>query len=244
MIRSDQSIPLSAGEVDLTGDLVLPEHALGLVLFAHGSGSSRKSPRNRFVAETLQEYGIGTLLFDLLSPAEEERDALHGRLRFDVQLLARRLGAVTDWVCEVGEGGSMIPSRIPLGYFGSSTGAAAALIAAAPRQDVICAIVSRGGRPDLAQEVLGQVHVPTLLIVGGSDVPVLELNRRALQAMPGPNLLKVVRGATHLFSEAGALEQVAQLAASWFASHLPTPESRAPQQGRHQEEADRPDSPR
>lgn len=205
------SIDIVLGRVSLAGDLTIPTDARGLVLFAHGSGSSRKSPRNRLVASALQRAGIGTLLFDLLTIEEEELDAFDGHLRFDIELLADRLGAATDWVRR-----QPALRDLGLGYFGASTGAAAALVAAADRRD-IRAIVSRGGRPDLAGDALGRVTAPTLLIVGSDDTEVLALNRSARARMLSANTrLEVVEGATHLFEEPGTLEQVADLAAQWF----------------------------
>jgi putative phosphoribosyl transferase len=207
-------VAIPVGDAVLQGDVVLPEHALGIVLFAHGSGSSRHSPRNRFVADTLNEAGIATLLMDLLTPEEEEAERLTAEHRFDIQLLARRLIATIDWLGhqEVG------PSRI--GLFGASTGAAGALVAATERPDEVGAIVSRGGRPDLAGTALPRVRAPTLLIVGGADELVLELNRSALEQLRTEKQLVVVPGATHLFEEPGALEQVARLAQDWFLRHL------------------------
>jgi putative phosphoribosyl transferase len=201
---------LQVGDVVLPGDLVLPEHAAGLVLFAHGSGSSRHSPRNRLVAETLNEAVIGTLLVDLLTAVEEQEDRLTGRHRFDIGLLARRLIAGVD-CARSGPAGS-----VPIGLFGASTGAAAALVTAAERPAEVAAVVSRGGRPDLAGPALTRVRAPTLLIVGGADELVLDLNRRALELLPAEKQLVVVPGATHLFEEPGALERVAELAAGWF----------------------------
>ena len=219
----ERGLTIDLSDAVLGGDLTLPPRALGLVLFAHGSGSSRKSPRNRSVAAALQRAGLGTLLFDLLTRQEEEEDAVDRHLRFDIELLARRLVAATDWVRQRRE-----LRRLPLGYFGASTGAAAALFAAVERPDVR-AVVSRGGRPDLAASVLARVRAPTLLIVGGADRDVLALNRAALRELGGPKRLEVVAGATHLFEEPGALEQVADLAAEWFVTHLApaTPEARA-----------------
>jgi putative phosphoribosyl transferase len=204
-------VRIDAGGRTLEGDLNMPEGAQGLVLFAHGSGSSRLSPRNRQVAAILNERGLGTVLFDLLTDAE----AADRRLVFDVELLATRLTAATDWIREEAELG-----MLPRGYFGASTGAAAALIAAADRPDDVDAVVSRGGRPDLAAPRLVEVRSPTLLIVGGADVEVLQLNRGALGALQAPAELAVVPGATHLFEERGALEQVAELSARWFARWL------------------------
>jgi putative phosphoribosyl transferase len=207
-------VQVPARDAVLEGDLVRPERALGLVLFAHGSGSSRHSPRNRRVAETLNRSGIGTLLVDLLTPAEEAADRSTGSYRFDIELLARRLAAALDWL----RAGPAAP--LPIGLFGASTGAAAALVAATERPDDVAAVVSRGGRPDLAGPALRRVRAPTLLIVGGRDEVVLELNRRALELLPGEKELVVVPGATHLFEEPGALEAVARLAAEWFRRHF------------------------
>ncbi len=213
-----ESLVIPAGGVEVEGDLTIPDGARGLVLFAHGSGSSRKSTRNRFVAQVLRERELGTLLFDLLTAAEERRDAIDAHLRFDIPLLASRLGEVTDRMRQSGPG-----RELSIGYFGASTGAAAALIAAAERPRDIGAVVSRGGRPDLAIEALARVRAPTLLIVGGADTTVLELNREALARIPGPKQLTVIPGATHLFEEPGALETVARLAGDWFVEHLGTP---------------------
>jgi predicted alpha/beta-hydrolase family hydrolase len=202
--------------VTLLGSLVIPDAAPGIVVFAHGSGSSRLSPRNREVAEFLQEAGLGTLLFDLLT-VEEERDERHtGHRRFDIDLLATRLEIATEWLM------SQPAARgRPLGYFGASTGAAAALVAAARLEDMIGAVVSRGGRPDLAGPYLSRVSAPTLLIVGERDEPVLELNQSAYMQMLGTREMIVVPRATHLFEEHGAMEQVAALASGWFLQHLP-----------------------
>jgi pimeloyl-ACP methyl ester carboxylesterase len=202
------------GEV-LEGNLALPAHCAGLVLFAHGSGSSRWSPRNRHVAQVLQQAGLGTLLFDLLTAAEEAEDVRTARLRFDIPLLARRLLAATAWVRA-----DTRTRHLPVGYFGASTGAAAALVAAAQRPEDVAAIVSRGGRPDLAADVLERVRAPTLLIVGGRDLAVLELNRQALAALQADSELAIVPGAGHLFEEPGALDEVARLAVGWFRRHL------------------------
>ena len=199
----------------LNGDLVVPPLAEGIVLFAHGSGSSRFSPRNRAVATELNSAGFATLLLDLLTPSEERQDATTAALRFDVHLLARRLIAATDWLSTRSE-----TSDLGVGYFGASTGAAAALIAAAHRQDVVRAIVSRGGRPDLAGPVLEKVHTPTLLIVGGADTPVIEFNRRACEQLSGVRELMIVPRATHLFEEPGALEEVTRLARGWYRRYL------------------------
>jgi putative phosphoribosyl transferase len=207
----------AGGGVLVLGDLTIPENPRGTVAFAHGSGSSRLSPRNRQVAQALNDDGFATLLFDLLTP-EEELDRANV---FDIPLLGRRLAAATGWLRQQPETG-----ELALGYFGASTGAAAALIAAADLGHQISALVSRGGRPDLAAPRLGEVPAPTLLIVGGLDAHVLELNRQAQRQLHCTNDLEVVAGATHLFEEPGTLEAVARLASGWFARHLaPTPAS-------------------
>jgi pimeloyl-ACP methyl ester carboxylesterase len=211
----EQSVGIPANGEVLAGGLVLPPGSVGLVLFAHGSGSSRWSPRNRHVAQALQRARLGTLLFDLLTAAEEVEDARTARLRFDIPLLARRLLAATAWVRA-----DLRTRGLRVGYFGASTGAAAALVAAAARPEDVAAIVSRGGRPDLAEEALGRVRAPTLLVVGGRDLAVLELNRRALAALRVESELAVVPGAGHLFEEPGALDEVARLAAAWFCRYL------------------------
>ena len=209
-----QQITIEVGAITLHGLLRMPHGARGLVLFAHGSGSGRLSPRNTFVAEQLGAAGIGTLLFDLLTEEEERLDAVTAELRFDIPLLTDRLVVATHWTLEQPQLG-----RLPLGYFGASTGAAAALAAAA-RVPEVAAVVSRGGRPDLAGAALARVTAPTLLIVGGDDQQVLALNQEALQQLRCEAEVSVVPGATHLFEEAGALEQVAALAARWFTAHL------------------------
>lgn len=199
------------GEARLAGDLSLPAGARGVVIFAHGSGSSRFSPRNRFVAEELQRSGLGTLLIDLLTRREEEVDNVTAELRFDLPMLGERLIAIIDWLAE------QPPTRaLKLGLFGASTGAAAALIAAAERPRQVVAVVSRGGRPDLARDVLPRVQAPTLLIVGGNDLAVIHLNREAFAKLSADKKLALVPGATHLFEEPGTLEQVAELAQGWF----------------------------
>lgn len=208
-------LEIPVDKATLRGDLFLPRDAAGLVIFAHGSGSSRHSPRNQSVAEALHRSGLGTLLFDLLTEREEEEERYTHHLRFDIPLLAGRLVGVTDWLHDDG----MI-SGLGCGYFGASTGAAAALIAAAERPALISAVVSRGGRPDLAAEALGRVRAPTLLIVGGADTPVIEMNRWAMERLTGVKQLTIVPGATHLFEERGTLEEVARLAADWFLVHL------------------------
>jgi putative phosphoribosyl transferase len=209
-------VRISAGAVTLEGELHVPDHATGFVLFAHGSGSSRHSPRNKFVAEELQAAGLATLLIDLLTPEEEAIDQHTARLRFDISLLARRLVLATRWLAEE-------PSTrsLRVGYFGASTGAAAALVAAAAEPERVGAVVSRGGRPDLAGPALSQVRAPTLLIVGSRDLEVLELNRAAMARIPAETRLKIVPGATHLFEEPGALAVVARLAREWFLRYLP-----------------------
>jgi len=208
-------LQIPAGEVTLAGDLELPEDARGLVLFAHGSGSSRRSPRNRAVAELLRDAGLATLLFDLLTSDEEVDDAYTGHLRFDIGLLSRRLALVTEEIAD-----DPISRNFGLGYFGASTGGAAALRAAAALGSKIGAVVSRGGRPDLAGEALAHVTAPTLLIVGESDKKVLLLNEKAHAQLRCEKTLAVIPRATHLFQEPGALEEVARLAAEWFRKHL------------------------
>jgi len=207
---TETSVVVAAQDADLDGDLTVPDQARALVLFAHGSGSSRRSPRNRAVAEVLQASGLATLLFDLLTPAEEEIDLRTRALRFDIELLARRLGAATDWA----DGQPELRS-LPPAYFGASTGAAAALVAAAERP-AVQAMVSRGGRADLAGERLPLVQAPTLLIVGSRDELVVDLNRQAAARMQAHVELEIVEGATHLFEEPGTLEAVADLARDWI----------------------------
>ncbi len=207
-------IPLDHQAIALDGDLVVPTTSRGVVVFAHGSGSGRHSPRNRAVAASLQQAGFATLLMDLLTAAEEATDRHTAHLRFDIELLARRLDAATAWLALQPE-----TSSLSVGYFGASTGAAAALIAAT-RNDRVRAIVSRGGRPDLAGSLLPAVKAPTLLIVGGEDGQVIALNQRALNTLRCPKQLTIVPGATHLFEEPGALEQVMTLAAQWFERYL------------------------
>jgi putative phosphoribosyl transferase len=209
-----RSIRLDIDGIGLDGDLSIPRAARGIVIFAHGSGSSRLSPRNQFVAGELQASGLATLLLDLLTPEEERVDAATGHLRFDIPLLATRLTEATNWVRH--QPGI---SRLPAGYFGASTGAAAALMAAAG-SEVVRAIVSRGGRPDLAGDALAHVVAPTLLIVGGNDEMVIELNERAMQRLHGRAELVLVPGASHLFVEPGSLEAVATLAREWFDRYL------------------------
>lgn len=204
-------VMISQGKLRLPGNLCIPSGAVGLTIFAHGSGSSRLSPRNQFVAHELQSHGIGTLLFDLLTEAEERDERYTGHFRFDIPLLAERLIAATRWVSK-----QETVHDLPLAYFGSSTGAAAALVAAAKLGNMIRAVVSRGGRPDLAGEYLGQVQAATLLIVGWNDSEVIELNKRARDQLQCENSLHIVSGATHLFEEPGALERVAELAAEFI----------------------------
>jgi putative phosphoribosyl transferase len=218
----DQALTISAQGVSLDGDLSIPPHATGLVAFAHGSGSSRRSPRNRQVAEALHQRRLATLLFDLLTPDEVEVDDATRHLRFDIGFLATRLIGVTDWMAT-----QAILAHLPVGYFGASTGAAAALVAAANRPAVVRAVVSRGGRPDLAMPILDRVQAPTLLIVGGADDDVIPLNERAYRQLKSPKELVLVDRATHLFEEPGALEQVARLAADWFERHLSSVEDRS-----------------
>jgi putative phosphoribosyl transferase len=210
-----KSVVIKLPEASLHGDLALPEDARGVVIFVHGSGSSRHSPRNRFVAQRINEEWLGTLLMDLLTEEEERIDDVTRELRFDIGLLARRVSQVVTWARQ-----QKSLRQLDIGLFGSSTGAAAALVAAADSAEVK-AVVSRGGRPDLAGEALMRVNCPTLLMVGGDDDVVIELNEAAKAQMTCPTELVVVPGATHLFEEPGALEQVADLAAAWFARHLP-----------------------
>jgi putative phosphoribosyl transferase len=216
MMAMRRQVTVEGGGVALPGDLTVPDDPSGLVLFAHGSGSSRHSPRNQAVAASLNAAGFGTLLFDLLTADEERRDALTGELRFDIALLARRLTVAVDWLDESGEPAG----RLPCGLFGASTGAAAALATAGERPGRVLAVVSRGGRPDLAGPLLADVHAPVLLIVGGADVQVRELNEALLGDLPDGSDLAVVPGAGHLFEEPGALDQVAALAAGWFTRHV------------------------
>jgi len=211
--RHEVSIP--AGEVLLHGDLVVPPGARGVIVFAHGSGSGRFSPRNRRVARALREGRLATLLFDLLTPGEEEAEVETGHLRFDIGFLAGRLLAATDWIV------LQPPMRgLDVGFFGASTGAAAALVAAAERPSGVSAIVSRGGRPDLAGPKLSRVRCPTLLLVGGEDRAVLRLNQEALARLDVEKKLQIIAGATHLFEEPGALDQVAGIAREWLVRYL------------------------
>jgi dienelactone hydrolase len=211
----EQAVEVDAAGVTLEGNLVIPRAAGGIVLFAHGSGSSRHSPRNRRVAGQLQDAGLATLLIDLLTAEEEQIDLRTRHLRFDIDLLSRRLGGAVDWI-----GARPDTKALKIGCFGSSTGAAAALCAAAARPRQVAAVVSRGGRPDLAGDDLGRVAAPTLLIVGGDDWQVLELNRQAQERMTAPTRLEIVPGATHLFEEPGTLDAVIRLARDWFCLYL------------------------
>jgi putative phosphoribosyl transferase len=213
--RAPTEVHIDVGVGTITGDLGVPDGADGVVAFAHGSGSSRHSRRNQEVAATLREAGFATLLMDLLTPEEDRVDVRTREFRFDIPLLARRVAASVDWLrADARTSGQRI------GLFGASTGAAAALVAAAERPETVAAVVSRGGRPDLAGGALPRVHAPTLLIVGGADVPVIAMNEDAMAAMTAPTDLVIVPGATHLFEERGALEEVARLARDHFATHL------------------------
>jgi len=208
-------VTVRLNSVQLDGYLSIPTAATGVVVFAHGSGSSRHSPRNRYVADILNEAGLATLLIDLLNADEQEADLQTGQLRFDIGFLATRLIAITQWLREQPQ-----VAGLKIGYFGASTGAGAALVAAAELPRLIHAVVSRGGRPDLAGSALGYVEAPTLAIVGGHDPQVLEMNRQALAKMHAVKSLEVIPGASHLFEEPGALEKVAKLARTWFAEEL------------------------
>ena len=214
-IIQPEEIKVHAAGVGLTGDLAMPENATGIVIFAHGSGSSRKSPRNRRVAAEVQRRGFATLLLDLMTMDEEAHDLETAKIRFDIDLLAPRLVAATHMMRE--------RVKLPIGYFGASTGAAVALVAAAHHPDDIAAVVSRGGRPDLAISVLPKVRAATLLIVGGHDKPVIQMNRQAFEHLQCEKRMEIVPGATHLFEEPGALETVAALAGDWFTAHLRVP---------------------
>ena len=214
-IQIEQPIDIPSGKIRLEGELKLPNGATGVVLFAHGSGSSRHSRRNQYVARVIREAGVGTLLFDLLTKQEEAIDAYTGELRFDIEFLAKRLVDATNWITT-----HPATRHLRIGYFGASTGAAAALIAAVKLPNVVGAVVSRGGRPDLAAEALPKVKAPTLLIVGGNDDVVIGLNEKALAKISCEKELKIVPGASHLFEEPGTLEQVAHLASAWFKKKL------------------------
>jgi len=208
-------VKIAAGLVSLDGTLTVPDLANSIVLFAHGSGSSRHSPRNQFVARVFNQAGLATLLFDLLTSEEETEDIDTARYRFNIDLLAERLVYATESILEQKE-----TSRLSIGYFGSSTGGGAALVAAAKKPHDVSAVVSRGGRPDLAGDLLSSVLAPTLLIVGGRDEIVIELNQQAKRKMRCEVKLEIIQGATHLFEEAGALDRVAQLASDWFLQHI------------------------
>ncbi|MGD0166667.1 MAG: alpha/beta family hydrolase [Gaiellaceae bacterium] len=213
-VRED-TVRIPVGETQIAATLRIPDGALGIVLFAHGSGSSRFSPRNRHVATVLEEADLATMLVDLLSEQEEKEDSRTGSLRFDIPLLADRLLAASMWLNLAGGTASL-----PLGYFGASTGAGAALLAASQRPELVRAVVSRGGRPDLAGKALRHVSAPTLLVVGERDTVVLDLNRRAAEELSAECRFEIVPGATHLFEEPGALDAAAALARDWFALHL------------------------
>jgi putative phosphoribosyl transferase len=213
--EGERVVSVPAGGVLLEGNLRMPAAAAGIVAFAHGSGSSRHSPRNRFVADALHRSGLGTLLVDLLTPDEESVDLRTRQLRFDIGMLADRLVGVADWLR-----GERETASLQVGFFGSSTGGGAALVAAAERPEVVGAVVSRGGRPDLAGPALPRVRAPTLLIVGGGDRAVIGMNEDAMGRMTAPVEMKIVEGASHLFEEPGKLEEVARLAADWFLRHL------------------------
>jgi pimeloyl-ACP methyl ester carboxylesterase len=215
----EHPVQVRAAGVTLEGSLSVPQNAPGIVVFAHGSGSGRHSPRNRLVARVLREAGLATLLLDLLTAGEEVVDVRSAEYCFDIDLLAGRVVGATDWLAGVEP-----TAALPVGYFGASTGAGAALVAAARRPERVRAVVSRGGRPDLAAQDLPRVHAPTLLIVGGDDLPVIGLNRQALDRLGSHEKgIHIVPGASHLFEEPGALEEVARLAADWFARHLAGP---------------------
>ncbi len=214
-METEHQIRVVVGGVPLKGTLVIPINASGIVIFTHGSGSSRNSPRNRFVAGVLQRAGLATLLFDLLTAREESIDAVTGELRFDIAFLARRLVGVIDWAVF-----NKDTQSLGIGCFGASTGAAAALVAAAERPENVKAIVSRGGRPDLANTHLAKVQAPVLLIIGSFDTQVIELNRQAMELLSTVKELVLVPGATHLFEELGTFPQVADLAAEWFSRYL------------------------
>ncbi|HYP19689.1 MAG TPA: alpha/beta fold hydrolase [Chloroflexia bacterium] len=215
----ERVVRVAVGAVTLEGNLVVPPGARGVVLFAHGSGSSRHSPRNRYVAGVLQEAGLATLLVDLLTQQEEQVDVRTAHLRFDIGMLAERLAGATDWLAQQPE-----TANLRVGYFGASTGGGAALVAAAERPEAVGAVVSRGGRPDLAGPALPRVSAPTLLLVGGNDPIVIELNEQAKARMRGEVQLTIVPGASHLFEERGTLEEVARLARDWFLRYLPSHE--------------------
>ena len=212
---STTPVRVPIGDRSLNGDLRIPPQSHGLVLFAHGSGSGRRSPRNQYVARALEHRDLATLLIDLLTPQEEAIDDRTAQYRFDLAMLARRLVTIVDWL-----GGRKDTAALPIGLFGASTGGGAALMAAADRPHEIAAVVSRGGRPDLAGSSLARVTTPTLLIVGGLDMPVIQMNRDAMNEIGGEVALEIVPGATHLFEEPGTLDRVADLAGHWFARYL------------------------
>jgi putative phosphoribosyl transferase len=215
-MTDEQQVRIAIGQTALEGNLTVPDRASGIVVFAHGSGSGRHSPRNQFVAEQLVAAGLATLLIDLLTEAEEEAERYSRHLRFDIQLLADRLVGASAWLSARSQ-----TSRLPLGYFGASTGGGAALVASARQPERVSAVVSRGGRPDLADEALPKVTAPTLLIVGGDDDQVIEMNEWALARLGSPvKELEIIPGATHLFEEPGKLDAVARLAAGWFTRYL------------------------
>lgn len=214
-VNTEHPVIIPFGDIELDGNLQVPAQASGLVLFAHGSGSSRYSIRNQFVARVLNEAKLATLLFDLLTAQEEAIDSQTFEYRFDIDFLAARLLGVTDWIIQ-----QPVVANLPIGYFGASTGGSAAIVGAASRSNLIKAVVSRGGRPDLAGDALANVICPVLLIVGGNDEPVIELNKAALKKLPHEKHLEIIPGATHLFEEPGALNQVANLARKWFTTHL------------------------
>lgn len=222
--NGERLVQISAGQTTLEGNLIIPKSSRGIVLFAHGSGSGRHSPRNKYVAEVLQDAGIATLLIDLLTEEEEEIDLQTRHLRFDIDLLSQRLIKATDWLKQEQ---NIQTKDLSVGFFGASTGAAAALVAAAQRQKIVKAIVSRGGRPDLAgSESLSRVQAPTLLIIGGNDEPVIEMNKDAFKQLTNlednekKKKIVIVPGATHLFEEPGKLEEVADLAKDWFQNNF------------------------
>src|SRR5438105_3620915 len=213
----EQTVLIPIEDAELQGQLNVPARAHGLVIFAHGTGSSRHSPRNKYVAKFLQQHAFGTLLLDLLTAQEEETESPAGEMRFNIELLSGRLASAAAWVRQ-----NRYTSILPAGYFGASTGSAAALIAAARAPENVRAVVSRGGRPDLAASFLSRVRAPTLLIVGGADTAVIRMNEHAMEHLAATKKLEIVPGAAHLFEEPGALEKVAALAAEWFTRHLST----------------------
>lgn len=213
--HNKNSVQIRIDSVMLNGDIIFPKNPIGIVLFVHGSGSSRLSPRNRFVADVLNQNKIATLLFDLLTEKEEEIDSISGALRFNIGLLSERLVKVTDWVLT-----NYGKLNLKIGYFGASTGAAAALVAASEKPTIVKVVVSRGGRPDLAEDKLEKVTCPTLLIVGGDDDVVIDLNKEAMAKMNSEKKLVIIPSATHLFEEEGKLEEVSQHAVSWFLKYF------------------------